>query len=133
MSIISKIKPAAGEKPENEKKQFVWNEEKVSLGENSKNGTYEFENFSGYIKFGGTGCRVENASFTVIIRHIEYLTGEHQPVKPQDAEVNQIVWKDGTVVSGSLIPVVWQGGNFKGKLLRTGSFEGGVFGGEKLI
>ena len=61
MSIVSKIKPAAaGEKPENEKKQFVWNEEKVSLDENSPNGTYEFENFSGFIQFRGNGCRVEN-------------------------------------------------------------------------
>ena len=134
MSIVSKIKQsAAGEKPENGKKQFVWNEEKVSLDENSPNGTYEFENFSGFIQFRGNGCRVENASFTVIIRHIEYLTGEHQPVKPRDAEANQIVWKDGTVVSGSLFPIVWEGGNFKGKLLRTGFFRGGVFSGEKLI
>ena len=113
--------------------KFVWNEEKVFIDGDSKNGTYEFENFDGFIKFRGSDCQVRNAAFTVIIRHIEYLTGKHRPAPPQNEMVNEIVWKDGEVVSGNFYPHYWQGGTFNGTLLNTEEFENGTFNGEKLV
>ena len=103
-------------------KNFVWNEEKVFIGENSKNGTYEFNNFNGFICFGSNNCTVKNADFIVNIRHIEYLTGKHIPVKPWDVNVNEIIWNNGEVISGNFNPHHWKNGIFNGD--ENGMFNG---------
>lgn len=113
--------------------KIVWNDEKVFLDENRGNKEYRFEDFMGNIAFGNSRCLVEHASFTITIRNIKYITGEAQPVRPWDAEANEIVWENGTVVSGHLHARQWTDGVFNGDILRTSAFVNGTFNGSKLI
>jgi len=113
--------------------KIVWNDEKVLIDETSGNKEYKFEDFTGNIAFGDTRCLVEHASFTIMIRNIKYITGEAQPVKPWDAEANEIVWENGTVVSGDLRARQWNNGVFNGRILRTDEFVNGTFNGCSLL
>ena len=112
--------------------KIVWNEEKVFIDENSNSDEYRFEDFTGNIEFGHSKCQVEHASFTVKIRNIKYITGEAHPVKPWDAEANEIIWEDGIVVSGNISPHYWKNGVFNGDILRTAEFVNGTFNGTYL-
>ena len=99
--------------------KIVWNDEKVFIDDTSGNKEYKFEDLTGNIAFGNSKCLVEHASFTIWIRNIKYITGEAHPFKPWDVEANEIVWENGTVVSGSLHARQWKNGVFNGNTLKT--------------
>ena len=78
---------------------LVWTDESVKLTTANPEGTYEFKDFTGFIKLYGEKCYVQNANFVYRISNMSYIKGTASPLRPYDILCNYIDIHSGTVAA----------------------------------
>lgn len=81
------------------KKDFdiIWDQKEVKLSTKNKKGDYDFEDFTGYIKFYNYECYVQKATFTIHIGDMNYIKkNKHDIMK------NRITMFQGIINNGKL-------------------------------
>ncbi len=76
---------------------LVWTDDDVKLTTESPESTYEFKDFTGFIKLYGEKCYVQNANFVYHISNMSYIKDTASPLHPYDIQCNYIDIHSGSV------------------------------------